>query len=233
MKKNILIVADQMAECLYLKEQLQEVPTDIFCTSYIDDTVNALTKSRSLGLLILEINCSFTEGLEHLELYRRLCSIPILVIAPSNDVKDKVLALELGADDYLAIPYENEELIARIKALLRRYLILGNVQETLNILAFGKDLIIDPYRRLVEVCGQCIILTKKEFDILFLLASRPGWVFTKEQIYEQVWHDDLVDNNGISCHIKRIRKKLFQEFQPAVYLETVYGVGYKFVIDKN
>jgi DNA-binding response OmpR family regulator len=140
---------------------------------------------------------------------------------------DRIAGLEMGADDYVVKPFSPQELVSRVRAVLRRARSSGETRvEAPRV--FG-DLRIDPVTRLVNQGEREISLTAKEFDLLWLLASRPRQVFTREQLLDRVWgYSDYIDSSSVTVHIRRLREKIEPDPARPVYLVTVWGVGYKF-----
>ncbi len=164
------------------------------------------------------------DGLEVTRRIRKESDVPILMVTARSSESDKLLGLELGADDYVTKPFSTAELIARVRALLRRS--TGSVTE--RILEIG-DLKIDPGRRALERAGAPVPLTTLEFDVLYFLASRAGRVFSREALMEQVWGTDrVVDDRSIDSLISRVRRKLEKDPANPRYLQTVWGAGYRF-----
>lgn len=167
------------------------------------------------------------DGLSLLKRLREHRNTPVLMLTAKNSEMDKVIGLEEGADDYLTKPFSLSEFNARVKALIRRFTKLGGRQAT-NLLEYGA-LRIDPDRIQVTRDGEEISLTAKEFELLLFLSSNPGQVFTKKQIYQQVWGALYAyDDNNIMVHIRRLRKKVEADPESPVYIQTVWGIGYRF-----
>ncbi len=185
------------------------------------DFYDALIKEVP-DLILLDIMLPQEDGLTVLHKLKndvRYKDIPIIMITAKGSEYDKVLGLDAGADDYVAKPFGMMELLARIKAVMRRG------KNTVSDVIKFCELEVAPKQRVLKVNGQEVILTKKEFDILLLLLSRPGICFTREEIIEQVWGYEFEDSSRtIDVHIRTLRQKLGEA---ASYIETVRGVGYK------
>lgn len=179
------------------------------------------------SLIVLDIMLPGIDGLEVTRRVRRRSDVPILMLTARTGEGDKVLGLELGADDYLTKPFSTGELVARVRALLRRS--SGTFKE--EVLVRG-ELRIDPGRRDVARGGNLVSVTTLEFDLLYFLASRPGRVFSREALMSQVWGEDrLVDDRSIDSLISRLRKKLEVDPSTPRYIQTVWGAGYRFSDD--
>jgi DNA-binding response OmpR family regulator len=176
------------------------------------------------ALVVLDLGLPGIDGLELTRRIRRDSDVPILMVTARGAESDKLLGLEIGADDYITKPFSTAELIARVRALLRRS--TGTLTE--RVLEFG-GLRIDPARRAVARDGEPIPLTTLEFDLLWFLASRPGRVFSREALMEQVWGSDrVVDDRSIDSLVSRLRRKLEPENTAPRFLQTVWGAGYRF-----
>lgn len=153
--------------------------------------------------------------------------VPIIVLTSRGDEMDRIGGFELGVDDYVVKPFSPRELVARVKAVLRR--VGGSQPETSEKpLAYGV-LSIDPLRRVVQIESQAPVLTAREFDLLWLLASHPQQVFTREQLLNSVWgHEFYGDDSTVTVHIRRLREKIEPDPSAPSYIQTVWGVGYKF-----
>ena len=197
------------------------------------DTALDLAMAQLPDLLVLDVMLPRRDGWS---VCRRLreddatCALPVVMLTCRGDETDRVLGFELGADDYVTKPFSPRELVARIKAVLRRTGDgrLSARQKTVTY----RGLQIDPVGREVMVAGAVIAMTPREFDVLWLLAGNPGRVFRREHLYEQVWGEDAVgDLHTVDVHINRLRSKIEGPDGPR-YIATVWGVGYKFeVID--
>ncbi len=186
-------------------------------------------------LLILDINLPKIDGLEicrRVRLHNQL--LPILMLTAKRDEIDRVLGLELGADDYLTKPFSIRELTARIRAILRRVKLhqdrssTETAQSPLDTIHF-RDLLIDIHRRKVVLSDKLIALSNMEFELLAFLAAHPGKAFTREDLMEQVWGYTAAEYaQNVSTHINRLRKKLEPDIENPVYVKTVRGFGYAF-----
>lgn len=182
---------------------------------------------RTPDLVLLDIMLPEIDGLEVLKALRRISSIPVVMLTARGETFDKVLGLELGADDYLVKPFDGKELLARIKAVLRR---AGGPQGGRSAVVY-KNLAVDPEEYTVVYHGSRLELPPKELELLYHLASHPDRVFTREQLLEQIWgYDYFGDSRTVDVHVKRIREKFTQE--DPWELKTVWGVGYKFSTKK-
>jgi DNA-binding response OmpR family regulator len=176
------------------------------------------------SLVVLDVGLPGLDGLEVTRRLRRESDVPILMLTARTNESDKLLGLEIGADDYVTKPFSTAELVARVRALLRRS--TGAVTDRVLEL---RDLRIDPARRAVERAGERIALTTLEFDLLYFLASRPGRVFSREALMEQVWGSDrVVDDRSIDSLVSRVRRKLEPDADRPRYVQTVWGAGYRF-----
>ncbi|HWO97247.1 MAG TPA: response regulator transcription factor [Bacillus sp. (in: firmicutes)] len=226
MKKKILVVDDEwnMRNLLriYLEEEYDVIEAE--------DGRQALTfiSSISFDLIILDIMLPNLDGWQICKEIRKERQTPILMLTARNELKDKIYGLDIGADDYLGKPFEPDELVARIKALLRRSLI--NQHHTENVLMFGDQfIIIKTESRTVLVKGKQLDLTPKEYDLLHLLANQPQRVFTRELLLDVIWGiKDPRDHRTVDSHIKNIRTKVKEKVPTYNPIQTVWGVGYKF-----
>jgi two-component system, OmpR family, response regulator ResD len=176
------------------------------------------------SLVVLDLGLPGRDGLEITRRIRRDSDVPVLMVTARTGEADKLLGLEIGADDYITKPFSVAELVARVRALLRRS--GGHVSERL-IEAAG--LRIDPARRTAEREGQPVSLTTLEFDVLYFLASRPGRVFSREALMQHVWGSDrLVDGRSIDSLVSRLRRKLEPDPAHPRWIQTIWGAGYRF-----
>lgn len=187
---------------------------------------------ESFDLVILDIMMPGADGFTICRKIREKLSLPIIMLTARDEESDKVLGLELGADDYVVKPFSPRELLARAKAVLRR---TGNVdkdQGTDKIIKY-QDVEINLTTREVIVMGQLLRLTVKEFNLLWLMAGNPGRAFTRDELLERVWgYDYYGDTRTVDTHINRIREKLSLIPRCPSIIKTVWGVGYKFEVVK-
>lgn len=183
------------------------------------------------SIVLLDVMLPGIDGLEVCRRLRQRHEIPVLMLTARDDEVDKVVGLELGADDYVAKPFAPRELVARVRALLRRSVLTERATAQKKRISYP-GIEIDMPTRSVLVEGEAVHLTPKEFDLLFHLASRPRRVFTREEIVEDVWGYSPPggDLRTVDTHVKRLRKKLEEGRDVPWSLATVWGVGYKFEI---
>ena len=198
-----------------------------FSSAYDGEQALQLAEKDQPDLIILDLMMPKLTGTEVCREIRRQSNVPIIMLTAKGEEIDRVLGLELGADDYIVKPFSPREVIARIKAVFRRLGERG--QENRSILRFeGLEINIDNYQ--VKVKGENVACTPKEVEILHMLASHPGQVMDREQILSKVWgYDYFGDTRTVDTHIKRIRQKI-SHADAAWGLITVYGVGYKFEV---
>jgi len=194
-----------------------------------------LFEKNDYQILLLDIMLPGLDGIEICKRVRNNSNIPIIMITAKDSEVDKVLGLRIGADDYITKPFLMRELLARIKAQLRRYRELGG-ETTISKdskLKFG-SLYIDLEGYLVKKDNKEINLTSTEFKILKLLVTNPGKVFTKKQIFNSIWGEDYLEaDNNIMVHIRRLRTKIENNSKEPKFIKTVWGIGYKFESDQN
>ena len=160
---------------------------------------------------------------------RESANIPVIMLSAKSEDNDKILGLNSGADDYLTKPFGINELMARVNSLIRRYTTLNPVTGNEAATMLLKDMVIDKVNRTVTVQNISVELTGKEFDLLLVLASNKGRVFTKKQLYTQVWTEEYdFDDNNIMAFISKLRKKIEPNPEQPFYIQTVRGVGYRF-----
>lgn len=187
-----------------------------------------LAGSHSIDLMVLDLMMPEMDGLEACIRIREKYWMPIIILTAKTNDLDKIQGLSIGADDYMTKPFNPLELVARIKAHLRRYLYFAAKSSGLKNVITVQHLIIHLLSRQVFANGKEVRLTPREFDILVLLARHPGVVFTAEQIYERVWNEPmLTSNNTIMVHIRKIREKIEHDPKRPTIIQTVWGVGYK------
>lgn len=228
MKQNkILLIDDDKDLCTLLKRELE---LNNFFTAVCHDGKSGLAAfgSGSYQLVVLDIMLPVLSGLDVLTEIRKTHTVPVLMLTARDSEADKVSGLRLGADDYLTKPFLLNEFTARVHSLIRRYTVFNAQDLPVPGLKF-KGLEIDHRLRTVQVNEKPVQLTAKEFDLLFFLASNQGRVYTKEQIYNQVWQDDYsFDDRNIMSFISKLRKKINNEATGLDYIQTIHGIGYRF-----
>lgn len=178
-------------------------------------------------LVLLDLMLPAVSGEELIAYIRKIKTMPIIVISakPGQDIKIEVL--RLGADDFVSKPFDVKEILARVEAQLRRYMIFSNTEEKQKVLRH-KDLVLNCETVEAMVKGQNIILTAREFAILKLLMSYPNKVFTKANLFEHVWEDEFLgDDNTVNVHISNLRSKISKVDPDTEYIHTVWGIGFK------
>ena len=224
-KTKVLVIDDDINICelirLYMEKEGYEV-----MTVYDGNKAMDLFSEFAPNIVILDIMLPGADGWQVCREIRKISNIPIIMLTAKGETFDKVLGLELGADDYMVKPFEPKELVARVKAVLRRYEHKDrDVQEIVY-----PNLVINKSNYTVKVGGEKIDLPPKELELLFFLSSNPNKVFTREQLLESVWGFDFYgDSRTVDVHIKRLREKIDSEGQ-SWQLKTVWGVGYKFEV---
>ena len=185
-----------------------------------------IVMTHTVHLIILDIMMPELDGIKTLLKLRESRNIPVILLSAKSEDADKILGLTAGADDYVTKPFNPSELVARVKSQLRRYTQLGAMQKTAAQIVI-RGLSLDTESKSVTVDGEAVRLTPLEYKILELLCRHPGRVFSTEEIYRQVWNDDIVSDNAIAVHVRHIREKIEINPKEPRYLKVVWGVGYK------
>jgi len=222
MKRSILLISRENSINHVIVNNIMDSFTVVFCALTSTRAIEMIMRD-TFNLIILDILLPDMAGSMLLQIIRRLCNSPVLVLM-HREIEDRIKILDLGADDCMVWPVNADELIVRVESCMKR----GMEQMALKIVSNKQiGLMIDPCKRTVKIRNRGIILTKREFDILYLLADNPGVVFSKEQIYTIIWKDKFVnDNSNIMSHISRLRKKMGEE--AGKHIKTVWGIGYRF-----
>lgn len=178
-------------------------------------------------LVVLDLMLPEVDGLSVTRWIRNRSDVPIIMLTARREESDRIAGLEMGADDYVVKPFSPQELVSRVRAVLRRTHSTSEVKTDSGIKY--KDIAIDPSTRLVTVKGAEINLTAKEFELLWYLAQHPRQVFTRDQLLEQIWGiSEYIDPSTVTVHIRRLREKIEADPSNPEHLQTVWGVGYKF-----
>ncbi len=232
MKNRVLIIDDDKELCALMKKCIeQENLSAIIAHGGVEGLhlAEESKNSSSLSLVILDVMMPDIDGFQVLERIRKASNLPVLMLTAKSDEEDKVSGLRLGADDYLTKPFSINELMARVNSLIRRYTTLNPTTEIESECIKLRGLVIDKANRIVSMSDHVVELTGKEFDLLFFLATNKGRVFTKKQIYTQVWEEEYAfDDNNIMSFISKLRKKIEPDPDHPFYILTVRGVGYRF-----
>ncbi len=228
---KVLIIEDEQAIAELEKDYLELYDFDV---NIENDGKKGLDRAllENYDIVIVDLMLPTVDGFEICKRIREVKNIPILVVSAKKEDIDKIRGLELGADDYITKPFSPSELVARVKAHLSRYERLvksGSGQE--NEFIEIRGIKIDKTARRVFVNGEEKILTTKEFDLLAFLASNPNHVYTKEELFKEIWNmDSIGDIATVTVHIKKIREKIELNTAKPQYIETIWGVGYRFKV---
>ncbi|MDE6760366.1 MAG: response regulator transcription factor [Lachnospiraceae bacterium] len=183
---------------------------------------------EEIHLIILDIMMPELDGIHALLKLRENSSIPVILLSAKSEDVDKILGLNVGADDYVTKPFNPLELIARVKSQLRRYTKLGGIEQNNDNLLINGSIAMDREQKIVTVDGESVKLTPTEFKILQLLMENVGTVFSSAQIYERIWEEDAyATDNIVSVHIRRIREKIEIDPKNPDYIKVMWGVGYR------
>ena len=225
MKTKILLVDDDPNIRQLVRLYLEKEGFDV-TEADRGDTALKEFKAAPPNLMLLDVMLPGMDGWQVCREVRKVSNIPIIMLTAKDETFDKVLGLELGADDYVVKPFDAKELVARIKAVIRRYQNGG--ESTEKELAFP-GLTINMSQYTVTYMGKEMDMPPKELELFYFLASHPGMVFTREQLLEQVWgYDYFGDSRTVDVHVKRLREKLSGGEAMGWQIKTVWGVGYKF-----
>lgn len=231
MKNKVLIIDDDKELCILMEKCLeQENLSAIIAHGGVEGFCLASENknSDSLSLIILDVMMPDIDGFQVLKKIREESNIPVLMLTAKSDEEDKVFGLRLGADDYLTKPFGINELMARVNSIIRRYTTLNPSELDSECIKLS-EMVIDKTNRIVTIKDNTVELTGKEFDLLFFLAANKGRVFTKKQIYTQVWEEEYAfDDNNIMSFISKLRKKIEPDPDNPFYILTIRGVGYRF-----
>ena len=229
-KQRILIVDDDenIAELIYLY-----LMKECYETKIVNDGEMALRVFPDFkpNLILLDLMLPGIDGYQVCRELRMTSQVPIIMLSAKGEIFDKVLGLELGADDYIIKPFDSKELVARVKAVLRRYQAVPSPATTepkqQGEYVEYPDLIVNLTNYSVTYCGHSVEMPPKELELLYFLASSPNQVFTREQLLDHIWgYEYIGDTRTVDVHIKRLREKIGDH--PSWSLTTVWGIGYKF-----
>ncbi len=225
--QRILVVDDEPAILEVVQKYLAREGFQVG-TARDGEAAVTVFNSHPPDLVVLDLMLPRLDGLEVLRRMRASGPVPVIMLTAKGEEADRIVGLELGADDYLTKPFSPRELVARIKAVLRRASAGSLSLNEAHAIERG-DLRIDPRARSVQVNERAVELTAKEFDLLWFLAQHPGQVFTRTQLLDQVWgYEFYGDASTVTVHVRRLREKIEPDSSAPRYITTVWGVGYKF-----
>lgn len=226
--EKIMVVDDDRNICELLRLYLEKEQYHVVIAN---DGNEAVTKfsAESPDLILLDVMMPGLDGWQVCRELRKTSNVPIIMLTAKGETFDKVLGLELGADDYVVKPFDTKEIIARIKAVLRRTVVNSQPESTIKEVCFDK-LIVNMTKYELKVDGKVVDTPPKELELLFHLASNPNRVYTRDQLLDEVWGFEYYgDSRTVDVHIKRLREKL-ENVSDKWSLKTVWGVGYKFEV---
>lgn len=226
---NILVCDDEKDIVAALTIYLCAEGYQVF-TAYNGQEALEVMKRDDIHLVLLDIMMPGMDGITTMTEIRKTSNVPVILLTAKGEDTDKVLGLNVGADDYVTKPFNPVELLARVKSQLRRYLQLGAGVVKTTAISVG-TILLDDDAKTVTVDGDNVSLTPREYEILKLLMQNAGKVFSPAEIYRQVWQEDCIGENPVAVHIRHIREKI--EINPAEprYLKVVWGQGYKMESD--
>ena len=225
--KSILVCDDDKEIVDAIEIYLQQEGYNIL-KAYDGEQALKVLKEQEVHLLIIDVMMPKMDGIRATLKIREDSSIPIIILSAKSEDADKILGLNIGADDYVTKPFNPLELVARVKSQLRRYTQLGNVAESSKRIYQVGGLLINDDLKEVTVEDELVKLTPIEYNILLLLVKNQGKVFSINQIYESIWNEDAIGaDNTVAVHIRHIREKIDINPKEPRYLKVVWGVGYK------
>ena len=224
--QKVLVVDDDRNICELIRLYLEKEGFSV-SLAYDGQSAVELFKELTPAVVLLDVMLPKMDGFQVCREIRRVSNIPIIMLTAKGETFDKVLGLELGADDYMVKPFENKELVARIKAVLRRYDPKDNKDQEVVY----PNITINLSNYELKINGASVDIPPKELELLYYLATNPNKVFTREQLLETVWGFDYFgDSRTVDVHVKRLREKLELACEQNWQLKTVWGVGYKFEV---
>ncbi|CAN5666778.1 response regulator transcription factor [soil metagenome] len=226
MAQTILVVDDEPSIVEVLSLYLSREGYSVLSADNGETALNLAREARP-DLIVLDIMLPYKSGLEVTSLLRREHNIPIILLTARSDEIDRIAGLEIGADDYVVKPFSPREVVARVKAVLRRAAVVEKDLEQKSLAIGG--IVISPGERSVTLNDRQVSLTAKEFDLLYFLASQPRHVFSRSQLLDHVWGTEFIaDESTVTVHVRRLREKIEIDASHPTHVVTVWGVGYKF-----
>lgn len=224
---NILVCDDDKEIVDAIEIYLSQEGYRIF-KAYDGEQAVELLKKEEIHLLIMDLMMPKLDGIRATLQIRKTSSIPIIILSAKSEDSDKILGLNIGADDYITKPFNPLELVARVKSNIRRYTSLGSMSPDSRLIYRSGGLVINDENKEVTVDGETVKMTPIEYNILLLLMKNQGKVFSINEIYENIWNEDAIGaDNTVAVHIRHIREKIEINPREPRYLKVVWGVGYK------
>ena len=225
--QRILVVDDDRNICEIIRLYLEKEGFEVLI-AYDGQQALEIFKEKTPSVVVLDVMMPKMDGFQVCREIRRVSRIPVIMLTAKGETLDKVLGLELGADDYMVKPLENKELVARIKAILRRY----DPKDSADKEIIYPNMVVNLTNYELKINGEAVDIPPKELELLYYLATNPNKVFTREQLLETVWGFDYFgDSRTVDVHVKRLREKLELAGENVSWqLKTVWGVGYKFEV---
>jgi two-component system, OmpR family, alkaline phosphatase synthesis response regulator PhoP len=223
---SVLIVDDEPAIVRLVRDYLERAGFEVTTAANGEDALQLFTRTHP-DLVILDLTLPHMDGLDVARAMRRAGDVPIIMLTARTEEADRVAGLELGADDYVTKPFSAREIVARVRAVLRRAQAAAMPDDIVRV---GDSIVLDAPRMHVEVAGRDVFLTATEFQLLVHMARQPGRVFTRAQLLDAV-HGVAVESyeRAIDAHVKNIRRKIEPDPRSPRHLQTVFGVGYRLV----
>ena len=225
MAKKVLVVEDEKLIVKGIRFSLEQDGMEVDC-AYDGEEALSMAKEKEYDMILLDLMLPKLDGLSVCQQIREFSNVPIVMLTAKGEDMDKILGLEYGADDYITKPFDNQELLVRIEAVLRRF--QKSTGPNNGKMLHFKDLSLDTEAMEAKIGNTPIALTRYEYLILQLLMSAPSKVFTKNNIFESVWNENFIgDDNAINVHIGNLRKKFAKVNPEEKYIQTVWGLGFK------
>ena len=227
---KILVVDDESRMRKLVKDFLTRAGYQVLEAQDGEEAVDTFYSTKGINLLVLDVMMPKMDGLSATMRIRESKNIPIIILSAKTEESDKILGLSMGADDYISKPFRPDELVARVKSQLRRYMQFGgmNAAESNKEQIVNGGLILDMKGKRMLVDGEPVKLTATEYKIVSLLMNNLGRVFSADEIYERVWNEEAyATENTVMVHIRRIREKIEIDAKNPRYLKVVWGIGYK------
>jgi DNA-binding response OmpR family regulator len=224
--KTVLIVDDEPEIVRLVRDYLERAGFEVMTAATGPDALREFMRRRP-DLVILDLTLPETDGLDVARAIRRASDVPIIMLTARTDEADRVAGLELGADDYVTKPFSAREVVARVRAVMRRAQAAAARDDVVRV---GESMVLDAPRMQVQVDGREVLLTATEFQLLLYMARQPGRVFTRAQLLDAV-HGVAIESyeRAIDAHVKNIRRKIESDPRAPRHLQTVFGVGYRLV----